>query len=132
MSLSRLQVIEQRRNHPREDEKQGRQQGHQGPIEPGHANGPLVEPAKHRRPQIPLQLAILHRRQGPFQGLTGFFVVSFAHGSTPNRCSFLRSRRTARKTRDFTAPTEIPSASAICSYGSSSMSARVAATWYFA
>src|ERR1700751_536846 len=52
---------------------------------------------------------------------------SFPQGLTPTWFKCLRRMRTARKTRSFTAPTDVPKASAIAASGRSSTSASVAA-----
>src|SRR5712692_10371189 len=115
MAYSQLQVVDQDRNRFRGKEKPNRQNRNQSPVKPGHSCGPLLQPAKHLRPQVTFQLSVRHRRNSPSEDLSNFVVILFAHGSTPSPFSFLRNKRTARKTRDLTAPTEIPSPSAICS-----------------
>jgi len=47
------------------------------------------------------------------QKLLQVFVIVFVHRVTPICSSFLRSRRVARKSLDFTVPIEISSAEAI-------------------
>src|SRR5713226_3710656 len=98
------QVVEQDRNRFRGKEKPDRQNGEQSPVKPGHLRGPLLEPAKHLRPQVTSQLPVRHRRNSTSEDVSNFFVILFAHGSTPSLFSFFRNNRTARKPRDLTAP----------------------------
>src|SRR5713101_1383093 len=115
MASSRSQVVEQDENRFRGKDKPDRQNGEQSPVKPGHLGGPPLQPAKHLRPQVAFQLSVRHRRNRPSEDLSNSFIVRFAHRSTPSPFSFLRNKRTARKTRDLTAPTEIPNAAEICS-----------------
>src|ERR1051326_6875892 len=55
------------------------------------------------------------------------FPIS-THECTPECRSFFRSKRTARNIRSFTAPAEMPSASAISAYDSSSINPSCATT----
>src|SRR5712692_4038805 len=115
MASSQSQVVEQDRNRFRGKQKPDRQNGEQSPVKPGHLGGLLRQPAKHLRPQVTSQLPVRHRRNSTSEDVSNFSVILFAHGSTPSLFSFLRNNRTARKTRDLTAPTEIPNTWAICS-----------------
>src|SRR5712692_7134561 len=107
---SSLQLIEQRGNHLREDENQSCQERGQRPVKPRHPQGALLQPAEHLRPEVALELGLADRSARLSKQLSNSFFVLFAHGSTPRRLSFFRNRRTARKTRDLTAPTEMPRA----------------------
>src|SRR5262249_52101581 len=99
--------------------------GQEGGTEGEEPPRPLVDPPRHRRPQVVPRLRLLYRRQ---RRLDQLLESIFVHGSIPILSSFRRRIRTARNTRDFTPPIEIPSAAAISSYFRSSTSASVAAT----
>ena len=103
-------MVEQCRNHFREEEEPHGQQGYQCPVKPGCSDGLLVQLPEHSWPQVLPQFCICDRRNSVSQEFSKFFIIPFVHGSTPIRFSFPRSRRTARKARDLTAPAEIPSA----------------------
>src|SRR6266851_231399 len=63
--------------------------------------------------------------------LISYFVAHFALTSTPKELIFLRSMRTARNTRTLTSATDMPAASAMLLYGSSSIKDSVATRRYF-
>src|SRR5713226_1622565 len=110
MASSQSQVVEQDRNSFWGKEKPDRRNGEQSPVKPGHLGGPQLEFFQHLRPQVTSRLSVRPRRNSLSEELSNFLVVRFAHGSTPSPFSFLRNKRTARKTRDLTAPTEIANA----------------------
>src|SRR5215472_10339409 len=147
MEASCSQVIEQCRNCTWvEQEGSGESRG-QRPIEPRDVEWLRlgVETAQHLRPEVALEFSVFHWTERLFQKrldflfafLVGHFavhktIVPLAAAATPSELSFLRNRRTARNTRTFTSASEMPAASAISQYGSSSISARVATRRYFA
>src|SRR5687767_11337338 len=109
MKPSSSQVVKQCRDHFREEKEQHRQECDQCPVKPGCSNGLLlIQLPEHSWPQVLLQSCICNRRDSASQEFSKFFIIPFVHGSTPIRFSLIRSSRTARKTRDLTAPTEIP------------------------
>src|ERR1035441_4170010 len=79
-------------------------------IEPGRGGGSAVEAPEHRRPQVNSRLPLSDRWQGGPQEGTQFLVFGFVHGSIPTFFSLLRSRWTARNSRDFTALSDMPRA----------------------
>jgi len=85
-------------------------------------------------PKIAAEFGVLHRGDGGLKENLDFrvffFVVHFGLTSASSGLSFLRSMRTARNTRILTRAAEIPSASAMLLYGSSSISAKVATKRY--
>src|SRR5258708_2434847 len=115
MASSHSQVVEQDRNGFRGKGKPNRQKSHQCPVKPRHSGGLLIQALKHLRPQVASQLSVRHWRNSLSEELANFFGVRLAHGSTPTPFSFLRNKRMARKTRDLTAPAEIPNTSPITS-----------------
>src|SRR5262249_21035527 len=89
-----------------------------------------LKPRAHSRPEIAVEsfnepVLIFERL---LHGTADPTVVKIDHGCHPNRVSSRRRSRVARNIRDFTAPTEIPSTSAISWYERSSTSARTAVT----
>src|SRR5256884_7021865 len=96
----------------------------------------LLELAEHLRPEVAAELGVLCRRGRLLEEIFHLFVIlftaHFALTSTPKELSFLRRIRTARNTRTLTRATEMPAASAISLYGSSSIRASVATRRYFA
>src|SRR5438552_11297139 len=94
------------------------------------------ELAEHLRPEVAAELGVLCRRGRLLEEIFHLFVIlftaHFALTSTPKELSFLRRIRTARNTRTLTRATEMPAASAISLYGSSSIRASVATRRYFA
>src|SRR6266446_399109 len=133
------QVIQQRRDRTGKENEDRAQDRSERPIEPGDANHKgrlLLEFAEHLRPEIAAEFGVLHGvdccLEERFNFFAIFFICHFAPTSTPNELSFLRKMRTARNTRILTRAAETPIASAILSYGSSSISANVATMRYFA
>src|SRR5215467_9210950 len=147
MEASCSQVIEQCRNCTGvEQEGSGESRGER-PIEPRDVERLRlgVETTQHLRPEVALEFSALHWTERFFEKrfdflfvfLVGHFavhrtVVPLAAAATPSELSFLRNMRTARNTRTFTSAWEMPAASAISLYGSSSMSASVATRRYLA
>src|SRR5215471_7258944 len=141
------QVIEQCRNCTGVEQKSSGQRFGERSIEPRDVKRlrPGIETAQHLKPEVALEFSVFHWTERLFQKrldflfvfLVGHFavhrtVVPLAVAATPSELSFLRNRRTARNTRTFTSASEMPAASAISQYGSSSMSASVATRRYFA
>src|SRR6266852_1944167 len=133
------QVIQQRRDRTGKENEDRAQDRSESPIEPGdadHKGRLLLELAEHLWPEVAPEFSVPRRSDSLFEKFFDlfivFFVVHFAPTSTPNELSFLRKMRTARNTRILTRAAEIPMASAILSYGSSSISANVATMRYFA
>src|SRR5437879_11604771 len=95
----------------------------------------LLDLAEHLRPEVAAELGVLCRRDRLLEEIFHLFVIlftaHFALTSTPTELSFLRNIRTARNTRTLTRATEMPAASAISLYGSSSIKASVAKRRYF-
>src|SRR5437867_2679386 len=93
------------------------------------------ELAEHLRPEVAAELGVLCRRGRLLEEIFHLFVIlftaHFALTSTPKELSFLRSMRTARNTRTLTSATDMPAASAMLLYGSSSIKASVATRRYF-
>src|SRR5215472_15228191 len=118
---------EQCRNRSGIEQESGAGKRGECPVEPGHAKRlSLGEAAQHLRPEVALKLRILNWYNRLFEKRFDFlfiFVVGHfvAHelvtppavACTPMEFSFLRSMRTARKTRTFTSASEMPTASAI-------------------
>src|SRR5208282_5740097 len=98
----------------------------------------LLEFAEHLRPEVAAEIGVLCWRDGLLEELfelvvfVEFLVAHFAWTSTPRKLSFFRSIRTARKSLTFTSDSGMPTAWAILACGSSSMSASVATSRYFA
>src|SRR5690242_11776570 len=94
------------------------------------------ESLQHLRPEVARKFLVAHRRDVPLEKFAKLVVVIVTHwrapGVIPILARFLRSIRTARNTRIFTTEAEVPTASAMLSYGSSSTSASVAMRRYFA
>src|SRR5215469_15388277 len=147
MEASCSQVIEQCRNCTGVEQKSGGQRPGERPIEPRDVERLRlgVETAQHLRPEVALEFSVFHWTERLFQKrfdfLFVFLIGNFAvHGTivplgaaaTPSELSFLRNMRTARNTRTFTSASEMPAASVISQYGSSSMSANDATRRYFA
>src|SRR5689334_14301870 len=117
------QLIKQSRNRIREKQKHSGDGGGKRPIKPRNASRLrlLVEPAEHLGPEVALQLGVLQGREFALEDLPELlfvfvivhFVGHFAAASKPRELSFLRSMRTARKTRTLTSEAEMPAASAI-------------------
>src|SRR5256885_1628065 len=133
------QVIQQREHRTGKENEDHTQNRSKHPIEPGdtdHRGWLLLEPAEHLRPEVAPEFSVLcgHDRlpEEPFHLFVIFFVAHFTLASTPKELSFLRSIRTARNTRTLTSAVDMPAASAMWLYGSSSMSANVATKRYFA
>src|SRR6266550_8450583 len=112
------QVIQQRRDRTGKQNEGRAQNRSEHPIEPGdtgHSGGLLLELAEHLRPEVAAEFGVLGARdrlpEELFHLFAIFFVAHFALTSTPRELSFLRSIRTARKTRNLTSATEIPAAS---------------------
>src|SRR5262245_25684280 len=133
---SLLQVVREHKNQSRESQKHHGAQANQNPVVPGHSNLPRIEFAQNLWPQIPSKL-VVDWRKGLLQRVANLAVIVFSHvlvlmffhsGLIPAWLKRLRRMRTARNTRSFTAPTDVPKALAISSYGSSSTRASVAAT----
>src|SRR5260370_39383163 len=99
MAATLLQVVQQRRNHSRKNEKQGSGGREEGPIPPGHVEGRLIEAAKHGRPEVALEFVAANGAQGILQ--RSFDVVKFVliHASTPCCESGFLNTRTPRKRR---------------------------------
>src|SRR5438876_10140049 len=79
-----------------------------------------VEAAEHPGPEVTRKLGFLEGRKLALEKRPKFlfvrirhFLSHFALTSTPRELSFLRSMRTARKTRTLTSAGEMPTASAI-------------------
>src|SRR5208337_86922 len=113
MASPSLQVVQQRGNDSREKAKRCSHGREQGPIPPGHAQRALIEPLQHRRPQVALEFDALSGGQGILQQLLHIVNLRFFHGWTPASDSVFLKMRTPRKTRNFTALSEIPRASAM-------------------
>src|SRR5208283_493155 len=113
MDTPSLQVVQQRGNDSREKAKRGSKGREQGPIPPGHAQRALIEPLQHRRPQVAPEFAAVRGGQGILQQLLEIVNFRFFHGWTPTSDSVFLKIRTPRKTRNFTALSEIPRASAM-------------------
>src|SRR6266851_86895 len=133
------QVIQQRRDRTGKENEDRAQDRGQCPIEPGdgdHRGRLLFELAEHLRPEVAAEFGVFGGRDRLLEKLFHlfviFFIAHFALTSTPKELSFLRSIRTARKTRTLTSAAEIPTASAMLLYGSSSIRASVATRRYFA
>src|SRR6266436_2884285 len=133
------QVIQQRRDRTGKENEDRAQNRSERPIEPGdtnHRGGLLLELAEHLRPEVATKFGLLCGRDRLLEEIFHLFVVCFvAHfalTSTPRELSFLRSIRTARNTRTLTSATDMPAASAMLLYGSSSTRASVATRRYFA
>src|SRR6266705_3373706 len=112
------QVIQQRRDRTGKENKDRAQNRSERPIEPGdpdHRGGLLLEPAEHLRPEVAAEFGVLCGRdrlpEELFHLFVIFFLAHFALTSTPRELSFLRSIRTARKTRTLTSATDMPAAS---------------------
>src|SRR6266480_3577219 len=132
------QVIQQRRDRTGKENEDRAQNRSERPIEPGdahHRGRLLYKLAEHLRPEVAAEFSVLYARdrlpEERAHLLVIYFVVHFALTSTPKELSFLRSMRTARNTRTLTSATDMPAASAMLLYGSSSIKARVATTRYF-
>src|SRR5208283_163052 len=123
MATPSLQVVQQCGNDSWENAKRRGKGREQGPIPPGHAQRALIEPLQHRRPKVALEFDAVSGGQGILQQLLQVVNLRFFHGWTPASDSVFLKMRTPRKTRNFTALSEIPSASAMRWYGSSSTSA---------
>src|SRR5271169_5036309 len=114
--MSSLQVIKKHRNCSREKYEQRGHCREQRPVKPRNLGGPRLEALQHRRPKVAPQFRIrmtcdrLHRL---LQNQLDAVLVLLLHGSTPCRFNAFLRRGRARKTRTLTAPTEMPSASAI-------------------
>src|SRR5579871_6352497 len=118
------QVIEQYRNPSREEGKQSHQPGRERPVKPGHTDPRGLsrrfgaQPPHHCRPKIVCRFGVISdRRERLFEQPLNcsLFPVPCSltfHGLIPCSCKSFLSKRSARKTRSFTAVTEIPSASA--------------------
>src|SRR5207302_10887147 len=95
----------------------------------------LLDLAEHLRPEVAAELGVLCRWDRLLEEIFHLFVIlftaHFALTSTPTELSFLRNIRTARNTRTLTRATEMPAASSISLYGSSSIKASVATRRYF-
>src|SRR5215472_3810722 len=120
---SRSQVIKQSRNRVRKKQEGCGDCSGERPINPGHAKRRAfrIEAEEHLRPEVALKLCVLQGRELALEKrahllfvlLIFDFVAHFAAASKPRELSFLRSMRTARKTRTLTRATEMPAASAI-------------------
>src|SRR5712671_4497240 len=122
------QVIQQRRDRTGKENEDRAQNRSERPIEPGdtdHRGGLLLELAEHLRPEVATKFGLPCGRdrllEELFHLLVIFFVAHIALASTRRELSFLRSIRTARKRRTLTSAWEMPTASAMSSYGSSSI-----------
>src|SRR6266478_10095099 len=136
---SASQVIQQRRDRTGKENEDRAQNRSERPIEPGdadHRGRLFYEHVEHLRPEVAAEFSVLYARDRlPKERahlLVIYFVAHFALTSTPKELSFLRSMRTARKTRTLTSATDMPAASAMLLYGSSSTRASVATRRYFA
>src|SRR5229473_1323323 len=112
------QVIQQRRDRTREENEDRAQNRRERPIEQrdtGHSDGLLLELAEHLRPEVAAEFGIPCGRnrllEESFQLFVICFVVHLALTSTLKELSFLRSIRTARKTRTLTSAAGMPAAS---------------------
>src|ERR1051326_3926010 len=131
-----LQVVREHKNQSRESQEHHDAQTNQGPVIPRHPNPASIEFAQNVWPQILSKLSLDWGKR-LLQRIANLALIVFGHvlvlksfhsGLTPAWLKRLRKMRTARNTRSFTAPTEVPRALAISSYGSSSTRASVAAT----
>src|SRR5215469_6823596 len=120
---SLLQVVREHKNQPRKRQQHHRAQANQGPVIPGHSYLPGIDFAQNVWPQIPSQFSF-DWGKGLLQHLANLTVLVFGHvlvlmffhsGLIPAWFKRLRKMRTARNTRSFTAPTEVPKALAISS-----------------
>src|SRR5258705_10362870 len=133
-------VVQERGNQRREKYRRRARGGQQGPVKPRHSNFRPLEPAQHFGPKIAAKFEMLDWRQSVtqhFSEAVEFFSLQrifhpvfqgILHGCTPARCNFFRNKRTARNMRSFTAPAEIPNASPIFGYVSSSINPSCATT----
>src|SRR2546422_2655822 len=89
----------------------------QSPVPPWNTDGDVFQATEHLRPKIVARLAIGQSRHSSFEQFAHrvqFLIrVSVIHGVIPTSKSFLRSKRTARNMRTFTAFVEMPRAAAI-------------------
>src|ERR1700741_1241269 len=109
------QVIQQRRDHSRDKQNRGARPGQQHPVPPRHTQRWRRKPLQHRWPKVAAELRVAQRRQPLLQQLFHLFHLTVTHGCTPAADNSFRKILTPRKTRTFTAFTEIPSTSAILS-----------------
>src|ERR1700745_3521097 len=103
------QVIQQRRDAPRKKQNGGAPPAQRHPAPPRHTQRWSRKPLQHRWPKVAAELRLAHRRQRLLQQLFHLFHVTVTHGCTPAADNSFRKILRPRKTRTFTAFTEIPS-----------------------
>src|ERR1019366_5406225 len=113
-------------NHRGEGDESGGRQACEGQIEPGESHRLAIQAAQHLRPQVAAQRAVPNRRESALQKCGQLFFLLQVHSPTPISFSSLRSSLTARNSRDFTASTVMPRASATSAYGCCSTSTKAA------
>src|SRR5713101_4838416 len=97
------QVVKQYRNGSGKNENERSENGGERPVMPRNVERRLVQLSQHVRPEIAAEFGVRDRREKLFEEFFQLFVVLFVHLFVPNGAykepSFLRSMRTARKTR---------------------------------